>query len=55
MSQVGTGVPTRVTSEEQWFRLLEVFFEFVHSRLELRRAIAEARWHWLIDHDYART
>ncbi|KAG6177472.1 hypothetical protein E4U10_000192 [Claviceps purpurea] len=42
-------------SEEQWFRLMEVFLEFVNSRIELRRAIAEAREHWLIDHGYART
>ncbi|KAG5960786.1 hypothetical protein E4U58_004523 [Claviceps cyperi] len=38
-------------SEDQWFRLLKVFLEFVQSRIELRRAIAEARRHWLIDHD----
>ncbi|KAG6029168.1 hypothetical protein E4U19_007471 [Claviceps sp. Clav32 group G5] len=37
-------------SEEQWFRLLKVFLEFVNSRVELRRAIEEARRHWLIDH-----
>ncbi|KAG5916036.1 hypothetical protein E4U61_004010 [Claviceps capensis] len=41
-------------SREQWVRLLKVFFEFVDWRIELRQAIAEARWHWLIDHDYAR-